>query len=175
MNYLPRKPIPPSWGLSKPLIPSSRRKVALEVIEEKPGIDLSQPLASLSFNDIKMKIEKAVANNPITSKLSKDIETASEWLELLMNQSWSEIKLNGGIKISKLQIDGLELPFIKGEGFISGSWSSEEIASVIRSKEARFRWDARFEDSSVLEFLNFNSVLVYSTQKGSWPVGKFQF
>lgn len=46
----------------------------------------------------------------------------------------------------------------------------QEVLSVIQNASARKVWDARFDQSTVLEYLSTTSFLIHSIQKGTFPV-----
>ncbi|KAJ3111206.1 hypothetical protein HDU96_005906 [Phlyctochytrium bullatum] len=79
-----------------------------------------------------------------------------------------------GTKISmKDAPGGSALPITRGEGHIPAKFSADDILACLRHVDARKVWDARFEDMDVLEDYGPNkrdSGLVYSKQKGQWPV-----
>lgn len=64
----------------------------------------------------------------------------------------------------------MELPFVRGDGAISGPWSCQEVLSIIQNSFARKTWDARFESAAVLECLSASDNLIHSVQKGKYPI-----
>ncbi len=57
----------------------------------------------------------------------------------------------------------------RGDGQVSG-WTCQEFLSVLRDPGARVYWDPRFEGSRRLRVLSETDTLVYSTQKGNYPL-----
>jgi hypothetical protein len=94
--------------------------------------------------------------------------------KILPLEGWETQSESGGITIRKLQLQNLGLPFIRGDGMIS-KFSLEEIASVIINPFARKVWDQRFDNATPLEFFENGDSLVYSAQKGTFPVAGRDF
>lgn len=134
------------WKCSKPLIPSSRpgspKKVQIMKIDSQSrcSIVANEPNNSilLSFQQLEARIIASLKPTPPLHLFSGNISKASSWLHILLPiNPWQDPKVNGSITVRKLPIVGLDLPFVRGDGIISGKWSPEEIASVIRNKKAR--------------------------------------
>jgi hypothetical protein len=176
--------LPPAWKSSSQLFPD--KKPALIEINKEEGKEKfgdgekdldtdihSSILTSLPFAQIKSSISTKIINS--NKPFEIDILEASEWLKLLLSGDWTEPTQNESVKITKLHITGLDLPFVKGDCNFAGIWTPEEIMSVIRNKYARVKWDARFQDSQIMKFITTNSTISYNIQKGTWPVGKIAF
>ncbi|KAI8924030.1 hypothetical protein BC831DRAFT_513675 [Entophlyctis helioformis] len=80
-----------------------------------------------------------------------------------------------GVAISTVEVAGVDLPFIRGDGIIFGNWSLEEVLSVVRSGAARKMWDPRFDSSQVIDTLSPNDLLLHTVQKGTFPVSARDF
>ncbi|KAJ3088717.1 hypothetical protein HK102_008102 [Quaeritorhiza haematococci] len=92
-----------------------------------------------------------------------------------MSSGWTCNSVKGRTRISTRPIEGVALPMIRGDALIHGTWTPQEIVSVIRSSVARKVWDARFESVKILEVFNTNESLSYVQQKGTFPVAGRDF
>ncbi|RKO89316.1 hypothetical protein BDK51DRAFT_32653, partial [Blyttiomyces helicus] len=61
------------------------------------------------------------------------------------------------------------VPITRGEVTITG-FTKEQIATVINDQAARKVWDGRLEFGEVLEQFGEHAVVMYSKQRGTWPV-----
>jgi hypothetical protein len=125
----------------------------------------------MHIDELIQELEPEIQPLPNIHRYSKQVNLGIA----LMNRvypldDWQAQQENGGVQISVLPIDGLGLPFIRGDGLIPGGYSLEEVLSVLQSPFARKVWDPRFDQAQVLEFLSSHDVLVYSVQKGTFPV-----
>jgi hypothetical protein len=72
--------------------------------------------------------------------------------------------------ISKLSLNSLMYPFVRGDSFYAGE-QTERIISVIQNMTAtRKEWDQRCDSVQILEVLDNYSLLLYAVQKGQFPV-----
>jgi hypothetical protein len=136
--------VPPSWKSTKPLIPPSKSPVKqeedLNLPEDTAGPKDDISITSSNFVDLKLFIEQKAASIKSTGKFSYDFSIASEWLKLLAPlANWKDQTQNQAVTISKLAIEGLPLPFVRGDGLIPGDFTAEEVVSVIRNKHARLK------------------------------------
>ncbi len=97
---------------------------------------------------------------------------------------WKKIHEKSNVEIFAMETPDLPISYIRGNGTIIGPWTVQEIISVIRSSFARkmcnyviliMIGDARFEYSSVIEYLTPEDALVYNVQKGTFPVAPRDF
>ncbi|KAJ3358825.1 hypothetical protein HDU91_005102 [Kappamyces sp. JEL0680] len=94
---------------------------------------------------------------------------------LPLSEGWTTSQEKEGVSISSLAVPGLDLPFVRGDGLISGGFTVEEVLSVVQNAFSRKTWDHRFDSSEVLEFLSPTDFLIHSVQKGTFPVAARDF
>ncbi|KAJ3271619.1 hypothetical protein HDV01_006489 [Terramyces sp. JEL0728] len=119
---------------------------------------------------IKEADENALLLPPITHRLPVINRGLALMKRVLPLKEWQAMSEKDGINISSLPINGLALPFIRGDGVVNGNFTLQEVLSVINNSYARKTWDARFDSSQVLEFLGQTDLVVYNVQKGTFPV-----
>lgn len=126
----------------------------------------------MTFTELKKLIESDVEKNASDGRFGIEIARAHSFMSYLFPKSgWEFSSLNKDVTISSLAIEELYLPAVRGDGNYRTKFSPEEWTSVIRNRFARFKWDPRFDESQVLEFIGTDSTMIYSVQKGSWPIG----
>ncbi|KAJ3312245.1 hypothetical protein HDV04_003288 [Boothiomyces sp. JEL0838] len=133
--------------------------------------DKGKPLSEITVDElIKEADENAILLPPITHRLPVINRGLALMKRVLPLKEWQAMSEKDGVNISSLPINGLALPFIRGDGVINGNFTLQEVLSVINNAYARKTWDARFDSSQVLEFLDQTDLVVYNVQKGTFPV-----
>ncbi|KAI8912433.1 hypothetical protein EDD86DRAFT_201348 [Gorgonomyces haynaldii] len=104
---------------------------------------------------------------------SKDTAQGLHLMRIMLpkHQQWQFMQEASQIRIMTLDIEGMSLPFVRGDGLVTGDFAPEEMLSIVRSSMARATWDARFELAEMYSHPDVNTSVTYSVQKGTWPVG----
>ncbi|KAJ3320802.1 hypothetical protein HDV06_004813 [Boothiomyces sp. JEL0866] len=119
-----------------------------------------KPLSEITVDElIKEADENALLLPPITHRLPVINRGLALMKRVLPLKEWQAMSEKDGVNISSLPINGLALPFIRGDGVVNGNFSLQEVLR-----------DARFDSSQVLEFLDQTDLVVYNVQKGTFPV-----
>jgi hypothetical protein len=165
-KHIPRIPAPKITELNSQVDLREEETVNPKEPEMKTRI-----LTEMHIEELLQELKPLTAKGVVAHRFSKESNTSIELMRrVLPLDDWQVQQENSGIKISALPMEGLGLPFIRGDGIIPGDYSFEEVLSVIQSAYARKFWDPRFDQAQVLEFLSPNSILVFSIQKGTFPV-----
>ncbi|KAI8993511.1 hypothetical protein BDB01DRAFT_329563 [Pilobolus umbonatus] len=67
------------------------------------------------------------------------------------------------------------LPIMRGELTMYGSWTPEQVCSVVQCFGSRQKWDDRFEDGHVVERFSQKEYLVYVQMKSIFPIQSRDF
>ena len=132
-------------------------------------------LTEMTIQEVLAEVESLSTIPPANHRFGGQISKVISLLERIysLKEGWTTVNENGGVLISNMALEGLELPFVRGDGLIPGSFTLSEVLSVIQYPFARKEWDSRFDQSQILEYLDPNSILLHSVQKGT--VSKFLF
>jgi hypothetical protein len=165
-KYIPRIPAPKITELNSQVDLRDE-----EPVKDKEPEKKTRNLTEMHIEELLEELKPLAAKRSVSHRFSKEANTSMELMKRVIPlDDWQVQQENAGIRISALPMEGLGLPFIRGDGMIPGEYTFEEVLSVIQSAFARKFWDPRFDQAQVLEFLSPNSILVFSVQKGTFPV-----
>ncbi|KAJ3015493.1 hypothetical protein HKX48_004569 [Thoreauomyces humboldtii] len=119
-----------------------------------------------------------IAPEPSTNPHNEAAQLSLRLLQALQDpegEGWVFHGDNGPVRIAQKVVAGAPLPMVRGDALIKGSWSPQQILSVIKSATARKTWDGRFEDGRALVYYNLDESLIHSQQKGTFPVSGRDF
>ncbi|KAJ3111437.1 hypothetical protein HDU96_005697 [Phlyctochytrium bullatum] len=74
-----------------------------------------------------------------------------------------------GVRISTIEMEGNQMPIVRGDAVFPPEWSAEDIITVIKNVGARKIWDRRFDDGIIKEWLNPNEFIFQAWLKSSKP------
>lgn len=101
-------------------------------------------LSEMDISELMSEVQEIVASRKAVShhRFDGPINLAKEMLKRVfpLKDGWTTVKENDGVLISNLPIAGLELPWIRGDGIISGNFTVSEVLSVIQNAFARKVW-----------------------------------
>ncbi|KAI9334651.1 hypothetical protein DFJ73DRAFT_35896 [Zopfochytrium polystomum] len=87
----------------------------------------------------------------------------------LDSAGWIPHSVNGNVKITQKDVPGFPMAAIRGDSFWNG-FTMLEALSVLKNLESRSVWDARYDGGKILDTLNLDENVVYTLQKGTFPV-----
>lgn len=91
--------------------------------------------------------------------------TGNNWIQ----ESKTNLSQDSAFTISKLDLEGLLYPFVRGDCFLP-SESIARVAAVIRNPIFRHEWDADFDSATTLQFYDQGqSILIYTSKKAKFP------
>ncbi|CAO3580502.1 unnamed protein product [Absidia cylindrospora] len=67
------------------------------------------------------------------------------------------------------------LPILRGDGWLEGSWTAEQVCSVVQCFGARSKWDDYFNHGKIMERFSQKEYLVYTQMKGIFPINGRDF
>lgn len=94
-------------------------------------------LSDMHIEEILEELQPEIANLPVRHKHSSINRAIAVMKRVLPKDEWQVQNENNGITISMLSVEGLGLPFIRGDGVVQGNWSIEEVMSVVQNSYAR--------------------------------------
>ncbi|KAI8921369.1 hypothetical protein DFJ77DRAFT_414979, partial [Powellomyces hirtus] len=126
----------------------------------------------------KLLAEEPAAPEPVSTNPHN--EAANLSLRLLQGlepkeAGWTPHSENQGVQISLKTIAGAPMPMVRGDAVLKAPHTAQQVLSVVKSASARKLWDGRFEDGRALVNYNLDEALMYSQQKGTFPVSGRDF
>ncbi|KAI8342357.1 hypothetical protein BC941DRAFT_509274 [Chlamydoabsidia padenii] len=85
-------------------------------------------------------------------------------------EEWKELGDRDGVKMYSKPSQGSALPILRGDGRLEGSWTVEQVCSVIQCFGARTKWDDHFENGRIVERFSQKEYLVYLQMKSIFPI-----
>ncbi|ORZ00073.1 hypothetical protein BCR42DRAFT_429894 [Absidia repens] len=67
------------------------------------------------------------------------------------------------------------LPILRGDGWLEGSWTAEQVCSVVQCFGARSKWDDYFKHGKIIERFSQKEYLVYTQMKSIFPINGRDF
>ncbi|KAI8850693.1 hypothetical protein BC829DRAFT_147381 [Chytridium lagenaria] len=77
-----------------------------------------------------------------------------------------------GVRISTIEVEGNQMPIVRGDAVFPSEWTPEDVVGVIRNVGARKIWDQRFDDGVIKEWLNPNEFVFQAWLKSNKPQGE---
>ncbi|CAO3616426.1 unnamed protein product [Mucor hiemalis] len=167
-----------------PLVPShsyrhpQQQQHSLSPIHETPpSLTLPKPITKHHQSS------KAVAGTKLypSSRHRNERKECIEQLKTYAHSDISEWKLigekNNRTKLysKSLESGGNTLPILRSDSTFYGSWTPEQICSIIQCFGARKVWDEYFEDGHVVERFSQKEYLVYMQMKSIFPIQSRDF
>ncbi|KAI8081384.1 uncharacterized protein BX664DRAFT_302065 [Halteromyces radiatus] len=88
---------------------------------------------------------------------------------------WKNIGEREGVKLYSKASQGYALPILRGDGWLEGSWTTEQLCSVVQCFGARTKWDDYFQDGHVVERFSQKEYLVYTQMRSIFPIHSRDF
>jgi hypothetical protein len=122
----------------------------------------------------KSELHSLMEKNPVpvnqTHRHSQVVAEALAQLDLLHPlDGWTLDSKHGETQIYKRSLEGYLYPFVRGDRFFPNE-TVFRIISVLLNFGNRTEWDERTDSIEQLEFLDSKSQLLYTVQKGQFPV-----
>ncbi|TPX59540.1 hypothetical protein PhCBS80983_g02412 [Powellomyces hirtus] len=126
----------------------------------------------------KLLAEEPAAPEPVSTNPHNEAGNLS--LRLLQGlepkeAGWTPHSENQGVQIFLKTIAGAPMPMVRGDAVLKAPHTAQQVLSVVKSASARKLWDGRFEDGRALVNYNLDEALMYSQQKGTFPVSGRDF
>ncbi|KAI9489362.1 hypothetical protein BDB00DRAFT_876449 [Zychaea mexicana] len=88
---------------------------------------------------------------------------------------WKEMGERNSAKLYSKSVQGSAIPILRGDVTINGSWTPEQVCSVIQCFGARKIWDEYFETGHVVERFSQKEYLVYMQMRSIFPIHSRDF
>ncbi|RIA92501.1 hypothetical protein C1645_765000 [Glomus cerebriforme] len=102
-----------------------------------------------------------------TEAVRKAFETFKSHVPM---DGWKLYSENDYLKIYTKETDGKSTPILRGDGVISGGFSTFDILSIIKNLDMRKLWDDRYDDGATYEMFSLHEILSRTAMKGTFPV-----
>ncbi|KAI8647234.1 hypothetical protein BD408DRAFT_169369 [Parasitella parasitica] len=90
-------------------------------------------------------------------------------------RDWKHIGEKNDTQLYTQAIEGSTLPVMRSETMFAGSWTPEQICSVIQCFGTRKIWDENFEAGEIVERFSQKEYLVYTQMKSLFPIQSRDF
>ncbi|CAO3637027.1 unnamed protein product [Cunninghamella echinulata] len=166
---------PPSTNTSEVLIPITESQEEVNNVNENNNE---------KNNQLQQEDESPKHSIELPSKLypparHKHIrkEALANYKRLLATDldEWRNIGHQEGVDFYSKASQGYTLPILRGDGFIKGNWSPEQICSVVQCFGARKKWDTHFEKGKIVERFSQKEYLVYLQMQSIFPIQSRDF
>ncbi|KAL7313001.1 hypothetical protein PS15m_008703 [Mucor circinelloides] len=88
---------------------------------------------------------------------------------------WKHIGDKNNTQLYTQAVEGSTLPVMRSETAFVGSWTPEQICSVIQCFGARKEWDEHFEKGKIVERFSQKEYLIYTQMKSIFPIQSRDF
>uniref|UniRef100_U9TNC5 START domain-containing protein n=1 Tax=Rhizophagus irregularis (strain DAOM 181602 / DAOM 197198 / MUCL 43194) TaxID=747089 RepID=U9TNC5_RHIID len=83
---------------------------------------------------------------------------------------WNLYSEDKGLKIYMKEFVGKSTPIMRGDGVISGGFTTYDILSVIKNLDMRKLWDDRYDEGAIYEMFSLHERLARTSMKGTFPI-----
>ncbi|KAF1797052.1 hypothetical protein FB192DRAFT_1291652, partial [Mucor lusitanicus] len=88
---------------------------------------------------------------------------------------WKHIGEKNNTQLYTQAVEGSTLPIMRSETAFVGSWTPEQICSVIQCFGARKEWDEHFEKGEIVERFSQKEYLIHTQMKSLFPIQSRDF
>ncbi|GAN03304.1 hypothetical protein MAM1_0038c02757 [Mucor ambiguus] len=90
-------------------------------------------------------------------------------------KEWKHIGEKNNTQLYTQAVEGSSLPVMRSETAFVGSWTPEQICSVIQCFGARKEWDEHFEKGEIIERFSQKEYLIHTQMKSLFPIQSRDF
>ncbi|CAO3579835.1 unnamed protein product [Absidia cylindrospora] len=90
-------------------------------------------------------------------------------------EEWKELGERDGVKMYSKASQGYALPILRGDGWLEGSWTAEQVCSVVQCFGAKTKWDEYFDNGQIVERFSQKEYLVYMQMRSIFPINSRDF
>ncbi|KAK4514300.1 uncharacterized protein ATC70_001892 [Mucor velutinosus] len=90
-------------------------------------------------------------------------------------KEWKHVGEKNNTQLYTQAVEGSTLPIMRSETAFVGSWTPEQICSVIQCFGARKEWDEYFEKGEIVERFSQKEYLVHTQMKSLFPIQSRDF
>ncbi|GBC34300.2 Bet v1-like protein [Rhizophagus irregularis DAOM 181602=DAOM 197198] len=124
-------------------------------------------LHSATINLSRPKSPTKMTQHRHTESVQKAFEMFKSHLPM---DDWNLYSEDKGLKIYMKEFVGKSTPIMRGDGVISGGFTTYDILSVIKNLDMRKLWDDRYDEGAIYEMFSLHERLARTSMKGTFPI-----